>query len=277
MHLSGETLICFVNYYIERMGKMNSIVIAFCLTAVAGLSTGLGGLTVFFRKQMNNRFLSFSLGASAGVMIYISFVELFAKANGALCGLYGDRLGTVLNIAAFFCGMAIVAVVEKLIPEGGTADAGADHKGLLRTGVITAVALALHNLPEGLATFVSALQSPSLALPIVVAIAIHNIPEGVAVAVPVFCATGNRKKAFWYSLLSGLTEPLGAIIGYLILMPFLNDTINFIVFSAVAGIMVFISMDELLPAARECGHEGTANWGVVAGMLVMAISLVLFL
>lgn len=256
---------------------MNEILVAFLLTAMAGLSTGLGGLAVFLRKKMNTRFLAFSLGLSAGVMLYISFVELFAKANNALGGIYGEKNGTVLNIISFFGGIALVALVEKFIPENGKKKNEDNGKKLMRTGVITALALALHNLPEGLATFVSALQSPALAVPIVVAIAIHNIPEGIAVAVPIYYATSSRGKAFWYSLLSGLTEPLGAIAGYLLLMPFLTDTVNYIVFSAVAGIMVFISVAELLPAARTYGDDSPAIVGVVAGMLIMAVSLVGFL
>ena len=256
---------------------MNEIVVAFLLTALAGLSTGLGGLTVFLRKKMNTRFLAFSLGLSAGVMLYISFVELFAKANSTLGEIYGEKPGTLLSITAFFGGIAVVALVERFIPENGGGKIAEKGNGLMRTGLITALALALHNFPEGLATFVSALQSPALAIPIVVAIAIHNIPEGIAVAVPIYYATQNRGKAFWYSLLSGLTEPLGAIAGYLVLIPFLSDTVNYMVFSAVAGIMVFISVAELLPAAREYGDDVPAIVGVVAGMIVMAISLVGFL
>ena len=147
----------------------------------------------------------------------------------------------------------------------------------MRTGLFTALAITIHNFPEGMATFVSALQEPTIAIPIAVAIAIHNIPEGIAVSVPIYYATGNRKKAFWYSFASGLSEPLGAVIGYLILMPFINDTVNGFLFAAVAGIMVFISFDELLPAAREYGEHHLSIYGLCAGMAVMALSLWLFM
>ena len=147
----------------------------------------------------------------------------------------------------------------------------------MRTGVVTALAIAIHNFPEGLATFISARQELTLALPIAIAIAIHNIPEGIAVSVPVYYATGNRKKAFMYSFLSGLFEPLGAIIGYLILMPFMSEQIYGYVFGFVAGIMVFISLDELLPSAREYGEHHLSIYGMLAGMAIMAVSLLLFI
>lgn len=260
---------------------MNDVTIAILLTAVAGLSTGFGGLITFFSKKMNTKFLSFTLGISAGVMIYISFAELLTKSNAELMLIYGKKMGAIINALTFFAGIALVAVVDKLIPESETlrtTDGDNGKKvGLMRTGVVTALALGIHNFPEGMATFVSSLQSPVVALPIVAAIAIHNIPEGIAVSMPIFYATGSRRKAFLYSLLSGIAEPVGAIIGYLILMPFMNDTIKSIVFSAIAGIMVFISVDELLPAANEYGEYNLSVSGFVAGMLIMAISLIGFM
>ena len=145
------------------------------------------------------------------------------------------------------------------------------------TGLFTALAIALHNFPEGLATFVSALDDPALALPIVFAIAIHNIPEGISVSIPIYHATGSKKKAFLYSFISGLAEPIGALVGWLILMPFMNDTVFGIIFASVAGIMVFISFDELLPAAREYGEHHLSIYGLISGMMLMAVSLLLFI
>jgi len=160
-------------------------------------------------------------------------------------------------------------------------ESGSDNKvnksKLMRTGLFTALAIAIHNFPEGLATFVSALQEPSLAIPLVVATAIHNIPEGIAVSVPIYYATEDRKKSFFYSFASGLSEPVGALIGYLILMPFMSDVVYGILFAAVAGIMVFISVDELLPSARAYGEHHLSIYGLIAGMAVMAISLWLFM
>lgn len=269
---------------------MGSVGFAFLLTVIAGLSTGVGGLMAFFSKGTNGKFLALSLGFSAGVMIYVSFVELFASSIETLGGLYGLKSGTTFAVLSFFCGIFIIAVIDKLIPDKanpheaktlvppaleGTSDDNV--KNLKRTGVFTALAIAIHNFPEGLATFVSALQDISVALPIVAAIAIHNIPEGIAVSVPIYYATGSKKKALLYSVLSGFAEPLGALVGYLILMPFLNDIMFGVLYALVAGIMVFISIDELLPSARAYGEHHLSIYGLVAGMAVMAFSMILFI
>lgn len=265
---------------------MDTIFYAFLLTLLAGLSTGIGSLIALLAKRTNRRFLSVSLGFSAGVMVYVSMIEIFAKAQSALTVQLGQRPGSWATVAAFFGGMLFIAVIDKLIPAEKNPhevklveqeDAAPPARKLMRMGVFTALAIAIHNFPEGLATFVSALQSPSIAIPIVVAIAIHNIPEGIAVSVPIYQATGSRKKAFCYSFLSGLAEPLGALIGWLLLMPIMTDTVFGIIFAAVAGIMVFISFDELLPAAREYGEHHLSIYGLISGMAVMAVSLLLFI
>ncbi len=266
---------------------MVEIMLAFLLTLAAGLSTGIGSIIAFFAKKTNKRFLSVSLGFSAGVMIYVSLVEIYQKAKISLVNELGEKPGAWVTVAAFFGGILLIAIIDKLIPEaenpheakGVLADSeeSVANGQLMRMGVFTALAIAIHNFPEGLATFVSALQDPSIAIPIVVAIAIHNIPEGIAVSVPIYQATGSKKKAFMYSFLSGLVEPVGAIIGWLVLLPVMNDTIYGVIFGAVAGIMVFISVDELLPAAREYGEHHLSIYGLIAGMAVMSVSLLLFL
>lgn len=265
------------------------IIRAFLLTLFAGLSTGIGSALAFFAKKTNTKFLSVSLGFSAGVMIYVSMVEIFSKAQISLTGVYGTKLGNWYTIFGFFGGMFIIAIIDKLIPEFENPHEihkaedveseveKAKKKKLLKMGMLSAVAIAIHNFPEGLATFTAALSDPALGIAIAVAIAIHNIPEGIAVSIPLYYATGNKKKAFWYSFLSGLAEPVGAIIGFAILMPFLNDTVFGLLFAAVAGIMVFISLDELLPTAREYGQPHSAIYGLIAGMMVMAVSLILFM
>lgn len=262
--------------------------LAFGLTAIAGLSTGIGSAIALFAKKTSKRFLSVSLGFSAGVMIYVSMIEIFSEAQKSLQAAMGDKPGAIATVAAFFGGMLLIAVIDKLIPqkdnphevkciEGEQCAVQTDSKKLMRTGLLTALAIGIHNFPEGLATFVSALQGPELAIPIVAAIALHNIPEGIAVSVPIYFATGDRKKAFLYSFASGLSEPIGAAVGYLVLLPFMNETVYGILFAAVAGIMVFISLDELLPSAREYGEHHLAIYGLVAGMAVMAVSLLLFM
>lgn len=266
---------------------MNNIMLAFLLTLIAGLSTGIGSCIAFVAKQTNKRFLSISLGFSAGVMIYVSMVEIFRKAQTSLIEGMGEKAGSWATVGAFFGGMFLIAIIDKVIPSQEnphevkdivTAESeNMQNKSLMRTGVFTALAIAIHNFPEGLATFVSALQDPAIAIPIVTAIAIHNIPEGIAVSVPIYQATGSRKKAFLYSFISGLSEPLGAIIGFVILWPIMNDVVFGVIFAAVAGIMVFISLDELLPAAREYGEHHLSIYGLISGMMVMAVSLLLFI
>lgn len=269
--------------------EINVLLLAFGLTLFAGLSTGIGSAIAFFAKTTNTRFLSISLGFSAGVMIYVSFIEIFVKAKDALIAELGEKSGLWATTAAFFGGIVLIAIIDKLVPSFGNPHEprmieDATHhekeikkKALLRMGMFSALAIAIHNFPEGLATFTAALKDPSLGIAIAVAIAIHNIPEGIAVSVPIFYATGNKKKAFNYSFLSGLAEPVGALVGYLILMPFMNDIIFGVIFAGVAGIMVFISLDELLPAAREYGEAHLSIYGMIAGMIVMALSLLLFI
>jgi ZIP family zinc transporter len=261
---------------------------AFGLTLFAGLSTGIGSAIAFFAKKTNTGFLSVALGFSAGVMIYVSFVEIFVKARTELVSEMGEVGGSWITVAAFFGGILLIALIDKFIPsmenphemhkvEEMYDEEAMKNKKLMRMGMFTALAIAIHNFPEGLATFTAALTDPSLGIAIAVAIAIHNIPEGIAVSIPIYYATGSKKKAFWYSFSSGLAEPVGALIGYLILMPFLSPVVFGVLFAGVAGIMVFISLDELLPAAEEYGEHHLSIYGLIAGMGVMAISLLLFL
>lgn len=261
---------------------------AFLLTLFAGLATGIGSAMGFLAKKTNTKFLSVALGFSAGVMIYVSFVEILAKAHESMVARWGNPVGSWAAVGAFFGGIALIGIIDKVIPKAENphemhrveemqGEEKAHPARLLRTGVLTALAIAIHNFPEGLATFTAALKDPTLGIPIAVAIAIHNIPEGIAVSVPIFYATGKRGKAFAYSFLSGIAEPVGAIVGFALFAKFFGDTMFGILFGMVAGIMVFISIDELLPAAQEYGEHHLSVWGLVAGMAVMAISLLMFL
>lgn len=251
---------------------------AFVICLFAGLSTALGGLLVAVQRRPSERFLAASLGFSAGVMLYISLVELLPEGVDGLeeAGVASAR---VWGPVAFFAGVLLIAVIDRFVPdeinpheEPSPAAAGARMR---KVGVMTALAIAIHNFPEGFATFFVALQDPVLAAPIAVAIAIHNIPEGVAVAVPLREATGKKWRAAGWAALSGLAEPLGAVIGYLFLRPFLGPAALGVTFAAIAGIMVFVSLDKLLPTAISTGRHHSAIYGVVAGMAVMAVSLVL--
>lgn len=277
------------------------ILFAFGLTIFAGLSTGIGSALAFYTKQTNKKFLSAALGFSAGVMIYVSLVEIFVKARESLEAILGAKQGFLLTTVSFFGGIALIALIDKFVPSyenphemhdlseisdlkeleesegyGVTAKERSENHALMRMGLFSALAIAIHNFPEGLATFVGALQDPAMGISIAVAIAIHNIPEGIAVSVPIYFATGDKLKAFKLSFLSGLSEPLGAIVGYFILMQFFNDLVFGILFAGVAGIMVYISLDELLPTAEKYGEHHVAIYGMIIGMVVMAASLILF-
>lgn len=271
---------------------MGRVLIAFGLTLIAGLSTGIGSIIAFFAKRTNTRFLSISLGFSAGVMMYVSFVDMYAEAQSTLALALGQRNGAWVAAVSFFAGMLLIALIDKLIPSaenpheiksiedvknGNIPSDSTDSTKMMRMGTLTALAIAIHNFPEGMATFIATIKDPSLGIAITVAVAIHNIPEGISVSIPVYYATGDKKKAFKLSFLSGLAEPLGALVGFFILMPFLNDVVFGVVFAVVAGIMVYIALDELLPAAREYGQAHLSIYGLIAGMMVMAVSLILFI
>jgi ZIP family zinc transporter len=279
---------------------------AFGLTLFAGLSTGIGSVIAFTAKRTNYRFLSVSTGFSAGVMLYVSFVEILAKGGESLAASLGPHWGPWVNAASFFGGMLLIGLIDALIPEAENPHEthseaetaplhdpsapmprfgpGAPHQHgkLMRMGLFTALAIGIHNFPEGLATFLAALQDPALGAVIAVAIALHNIPEGISVAVPIFYATGDRKKAFLYSLLSGLAEPVGAAIAYAVLRltvggdsGVIPPQVMGVLFGGVAGIMVYISLDELLPTSRAYGKGHDSLLGLVGGMLLMAVSLLL--
>lgn len=272
------------------MGTLTSsqILFAFGLTLFAGLATGLGALLTFLSRSANTKFLSIGLGFSAGVMIYISFVEILVKSQDAFASQYGSLIGESLGLLSFFSGILLTFIIDQLIPdninphhaleynEQHTSSHELQHATLSRMGIFTAIAISIHNFPEGFATFVMALEDINSGMAVAFAIAIHNIPEGLAIALPIYYATKERKKAFKLAFASGLTEPVGAVLGYMLLAPLMGELTLGITFGVVAGIMIYISLDELLPTARRYGNDHTVIVGVVLGMLVMALSLILF-
>jgi ZIP family zinc transporter len=284
------------------------------------MATGIGSIIAFTASRTNYRFLSVATGFSAGVMLYVSFVEIFLKGAESLTASYGEYWGNWVNAGAFFAGVIFIGLIDTLVPaeenphethseaetaplrdeeidemnpdelrasvaaaRARAADAADIHQGkLMRMGLFTALAIAIHNLPEGLATFLAALEDPALGVAIAIAIALHNIPEGISVSVPIFYASGDRKKAFLYSVMSGVAEPVGAGIAYLALRLLVADPAGAfppqlmgILFSGVAGIMVYISLDELLPTSRAYGKGHDSLYGLFGGMIVMALSLLL--
>ena len=261
----------------------NPIYFAFGLTLLAGLCTGVGSILSLLYKKFNPKFLGAMLGLSAGVMLYVSFVEIINKARISLTAVSGEKIGSIYTVLGFFGGILVIMLIDKLMPSHEHEEQHLplneeeNDKKLYRLGLFSALALAIHNFPEGLATFMSAINEPSYGISIAFAVAVHNIPEGIAVAVPIYYATKSRKKAFWYSFLSGLAEPIGAVIGYFILKQFFDDSIFGIIFSGVAGIMVYISLNELIPTAKEYAGQKITMYGVLVGMFIMAVSLLLFL
>ncbi|WP_114854687.1 zinc transporter ZupT [Brachybacterium sp. YJGR34] len=273
------------------------MLLAFLLTLFAGATTSIGAALGVMGRGTSPKVLAGGLGLSAGVMLYVSFVELLPEGASVLSGGgAATPRGTALAVLSFFVGILVIAVVDRLVPtavnphefagrmsgSGGRPEVrdaeeqAADRAlraRLLRTGLVTAGALALHNVPEGFATFMAALQAPEIAIPVVAAIALHNIPEGLAIAVPVRRATGSRSKAFWLATMSGMAEPAGAVIGYLLLGPFLDGTTMGAILAGVAGVMVFVSLDELLPAAEETGEHHTVIYSLIGGMAIMALTL----
>lgn len=263
----------------------NPLVMGGVLSLLAGLCTGVGAAVALFMRRSDTRMLTFALGASAGVMVYISFMELMPNATRLLEGSSGSKWTLM---AAFFGGMALACIIDRLIPEDENPHevhdaAELDHvqatgqfagsHSVRRGALLFAIAIAVHNFPEGMATVAAAFANSDTAFSVALAVAVHNIPEGIAVAVPLLYGTGDRRKAFRLATLTGLAEPLGAVICMLILLPFMSNTLLAVLFAMVSGIMVYISFDELLPMAERWGHHHLSIYGVTAGMLLMALTI----
>lgn len=274
------------SFDIQAAASPETVLYAFGLTLLAGLATGIGSVLALLGNGSRPRQLTVALGFSAGVMVYVSLVDILAKARSSLSLALGERTGHLLAVLAFFGGIAVIALIDALVPSyenpheiptTAKLEALSERQSLRlqRMGGFSALAIAIHNAPEGLAVFMGGLANPAVGISVAAAIAIHNIPEGIAIAAPIFYATGNRRKAFLWSLSSGLAEPLGALIGFVLLRPWFSPSVLGLVFASVAGVMVYISFDELLPTAEEFGEHHFAIAGLIAGMAVMAASLVL--
>lgn len=267
---------------------MNGILTALLLTLIAGAATGIGGAMVLFKKKISSNFLAGALGLSAGVMIFISLAELFPEAQAEITAIGSVKYGEALTLLAFFAGMGIIMLIDFLVPEyenpheatGLSLDTKTAAKSLHKLGIMSALAIAIHNFPEGIATFIGALNDPQMGASITFAIAIHNIPEGIAVAIPIYYATKSKGTALLYATLSGFSELIGAMLCMAVTAIFGVDLstggpVFPLILAAVAGIMVYISLDELLPTAEKYGKHHIAIAGVISGMAIMGISLLI--
>jgi ZIP family zinc transporter len=250
--------------------NFSEIIIPFLITMFAGLSTVVGSLIFFSHTFLSKKHIGFFLGLSAGVMIYLSFMELLPYSVNGIGFLNA-------NIYLFF-GIIIMVLVDFLIPHNYIKERISkkqkvfDHK-LLSTGFMVALGLIIHNFPEGMAVFLSSFSNIKLGALLAIAIAIHNIPEGIAVSAPIYHATLNKGKAIKYAFISGMAEPVGAIFAYLLFRPYLNKNIISYIFAIVAGIMIYISFDELLPACFKDNQGHKAILGIIAGMIIAFCSL----
>lgn len=270
---------------------LSNEILSLGLTIVVGLSMGLGGLLSFFINNLNKKFLAITLSFAAGIMIYVSFMEMLPEGVHLIEDYIGER-GNLVALGWFFGGMFMTAILEKIVHvfageyhdhnHGDHSHHKHDHKHekhdhngehLSKLGILSAVAIAIHNIPEGLALFTAGLKDIKLAFPIAAAVIIHNIPLSVAISLPLYYSTGSKKKAFLYTLLVGLCQPIGAILGYAVLSTVFNDLIVGTLFSIVAGIMVFVALDELLPSSQKYEDHHLSVYGAILGMIVMAISL----
>lgn len=261
------------------------VLIAFLLSLAAGLATSIGGILATHRRGVERGFIAMSLAFAAGAMLFVSFIELLPM---AVKSFTADSGGMMAAYGSFFVGIGLVMAIDRLVPksinpaeiEGREGDMSRseikDNKLLMRSGILVGLVLALHNFPEGMSTFFASVQSPSAGLSLVLAVAIHNIPEGIAVAAPVYAATKSRKKAFWWATISGLTEPLGALVGMGLISYVVPQSMFGLMFGLTAGMMVFIAIDELVPAAKRYQTQSHQSvYGMVAGMAVVAVSMIL--
>jgi len=241
------------------------------ITSFAGFSTTIGSLLGLFFKRENPKFMSFVLGFTAGVMVGISFLELFPPAF--------EYLGLLKASIAFLVGFTFIFLIDFFIPHeyfGDKERPGKQKSGkLLRTGFFIAIGITIHNFPEGIATFYSSMIDIKIGLPIAFATAIHNIPEGIAISAPIYEGSGSRKKAFLWSFVSGLSEPLGALLTMLVFYSFLNFTVLNFILAAISGIMIYISLDELIPVSKSYGYNHLPILSFIAGIVVIIISLLL--
>jgi len=268
-----------------------NVLIAGLVTILAAACTMIGAFSLFKAKESNPRLLAFGLSFAGGAMVYISLVEIFVKSQIAFGQIYDVKFAYSAASIAFFAGVLLLVALDRLLPNPHAElssnentglqnkrkdDLSHMHKDVGKVGLMATLAITAHNIPEGMATFFATLDSPSVGVSLAIAIAIHNIPEGLSIAIPVFYATGSKKKAVLATFISAIAEPIGAFAGYFILSPFIGPMMYGIVFGVIAGAMVYLALDELLPASKRYAKGHETVYGIVSGMAVIALSLALF-
>ncbi|WP_343711497.1 zinc transporter ZupT [Kosakonia radicincitans] len=243
------------------------------LTILAGAATFIGAILGVLGQKPSNRVLAFSLGFAAGIMLLISLMEMLPAA------LATENMSPMLGYGMFVVGLLGYFALDRMLPHAHPQDLmqGTQRtfpRGLRRTAILLTMGISLHNFPEGIATYVTASNDLELGLGIAFAVALHNIPEGLAVAGPVYAATGSKRSAVFWAGISGLAEILGGVLAWLILGSLLSPVVMAAIMATVAGIMVALSVDELMPLAKEIDPNNNPSYGVLCGMSVMGLSLV---
>ena len=249
---------------------MNNIFIPLLISSLAGLSTLIGGLIVFIKFKDREGFISFALSFSLSVMLSLSIFELIPESMIKLNNKFGFAWALLVGLAVFTLGRIIVTKLNNKIA------LLSKNNNLYRVGVLSMLALMLHNFPEGIATFMTAYNDLSMGISLGIAIMLHNIPEGISISVPIYYATGNKKRGLLYSFISGLAEPLGAILAYIVLKNFISDITISIVLIFVAGIMITLAIEEMLPEANKYNKKKQNIIGLILGVILVLINLLIF-
>lgn len=248
---------------------MNSTLLSFLLTIIAGLSTLIGSIVIFLNKKNKDKIIISSLSFASAVMLFISITDLIPESYNMFKNLFRLFPLIILILININIGIILSFYIKKYIPEN-------NNDNLYKVGLISMFAIIIHNMPEGMATFMASNTNISLGISLTIAIALHNIPEGISIAVPIYYSTNSKLKAILYTFLSGLSEVFGAIITYLFLKPFINDYIMGILFSVIAGIMMHISIFELLPTSLNYKNKKLTKIFFILGIIFVLFSTIIF-
>lgn len=265
-------------YTINLRGDMmfNDATRALFLSVMAGLSTMIGALVICFSNRKNEKLVSISLAFAGGVMISVSFTDLLPNSLDYFSSSTNHQIGTLLMVSSLILGVLFASLLDRFVPhEEETTTHEKKHENLFRVGIVSMLAIAIHNFPEGIATFMAGYESSALGTTIALAIAFHNIPEGITVALPVYIASGSRKKAFYYTFISGISEPIGAFLAFLVLQPFINGITLGLMFGLISGIMLYIAIEELLPSSKDYGYPRLALYATFAGICLMPLTTII--